>query len=151
MIGLLWLKLLNKNIEEITPKTLSLDEVYPRIQEFKKSLSNVNNFQLIEMLLDLNSLPNLQLENVILEFDQWIIIVIKKQEELVSGGLHDGNHLQLANDNGAFGEMSRDTQEKYKYGERDSRDEQTGGQQHEIIKMNLTNNLTTSKPGKLSA
>ena len=87
MIGLLWLKLLNKDIDPITRNQLTLEEMYPQVQEFKKTIKNVNNSQLIEMLLDLDNNPNLLLDNVILEFDQWIIIVIKKQEEFVSSGV----------------------------------------------------------------
>ena len=143
MIGLLWLKLLNKEIEQATPKNKSLDEIYPMVQQFKKQMVNVNNFQLIEMLLDLENCATLQLENVILEFDQWIIIVIKKQEELISSGAEYGRGSPKNTDNGAFGEMNKEVSEEYQYGERGNE-----GEQGEIIKKNLTNNLTSSKSGK---
>lgn len=149
MIGLLWLKLLNKDIDPITRNQLTLEEMYPQVQEFKKTIKNVNNSQLIEMLLDLDTNPNLLLDNVILEFDQWIIIVIKKQEELVSSGVtnqgagpDNGGALMGT---GAFAEMNRRTEEE------DNTEENEGegqGQQSEIIKKNLSNNLTRSKAGK---
>jgi hypothetical protein len=147
MIGLLWLKLLNKDIDSITQNSLSLDEMYPQVQEFKKTIQHVNNSQLIEMLLDLESNPNLLLDNVILEFDQWIIIVIKKQEELVSSGVSNrqngANQGEIDHGSGAFAEMNRRTDE-----EQDIKGEGGNGQQSEIIKKNLSNNLTHSKAGK---
>ena len=148
MIGLLWLKLLNKDIDSITENSLSLDEMYPQVQEFKKSIQNVNNSQLIEMLLDLENNPNLLLDNVILEFDQWIIIVIKKQEELVSSGVsnpqHGGVNQGEMDTGSAFAEMNRRTEEEDNTEGREGEN----GQQSEIIKKNLSNNLTRSKAGK---
>lgn len=143
MIGLLWLKLLNKEIDPLTVNSLSLDEMYPKVQEFKETIKHVNNSQLIEMLLDLEKNPNLLLDNVILEFDQWIIIVIKKQEELVSSGVSDPRYNGNGGEEGAFAEMNQRTEEEIEDGE-----EGGNGQQSEIIKKNLSNNLTRSKVGK---
>ena len=148
MIGLLWLKLLNKDIDSISQNSLSLEEMYPMVQEFKKTIQHVNNSQLIEMLLDLEGNPNLLLDNVILEFDQWIIIVIKKQEELISSGVshQQGGHQGGVNHgSGAFAEMNMKTDE-----EQIMRGHQANGQQSDIIKKNLNNNLTHSKAGRSS-
>lgn len=148
MIGLLWLKLLNKDIDSITQNSLSLEEMYPQVQEFKETIQHVNNSQLIEMLLDLEANPNLLLDNVILEFDQWIIIVIKKQEELVSSDVSNRQHGGASKDvnrgTGAFEEMNRRTEEEDVH----VREGEEHGQQSEIIKKNLNNNLTRSKAGK---
>lgn len=147
MIGLLWLKLLNKDIDDMTQNSLSLEEMYPQVQEFKKTIQHVNNSQLIEMLLDLESNPNLLLDNVILEFDQWIIIVIKKQEELVSSDVSNPQNGDPGTDinrgTGAFEEMNRRTEEEDVHIEESERH----GEQSEIIKKNLSNNLTRSKAG----
>jgi urease accessory protein UreE len=147
MIGLLWLKLLNKDIDPLTKNTFTLEQMYPQVQEFKKTIKNVNNSQLIEMLLDLENNPNLLLDNVILEFDQWIIIVIKKQEELVSSGVtnqdmgpgNGGDEMGT----GAFAEMNQRTEEEIE----ETEGGEGHGQQSEIIKKNLSNNLTRSKAG----
>lgn len=150
MIGLLWLKLLNKDLDSITEKSLTLDQMYPKIQDFKNTLKNVNNFQLIEMLLDLENHPNLKIDNVILEFDQWIIIVIKKQEELVSSDQGDLHGVDKDLDsNGAFVQMSRDTRE-YQYHQEQVQAEYNGNgaeNSNQKIKKNLSNNLTRSKTG----
>lgn len=152
MIGLLWLKLLNKNLDEITEKNQTLDEMYPKVQAFKNTMKSVNNFQLIQMLLDLDDHPKLKIDNVILEFDQWIIIVIKKQEELVSSdqGDSDPNNLDSNSNGGVFAQMSRDTRE-YQYHERHVENEY-GDTNSEVsnqkIKKNLSNNLTRSKTGE---
>lgn len=152
MIGLLWLKLLNKNLDEITEKNQTLEEMYPKVQAFKDTMKNVNNFQLIQMLLDLDDHPKLKIDNVILEFDQWIIIVIKKQEELVSSdqGDSDPNNLDSNSNGGVFAQMSRDTRE-YQYNERHVENEY-GNTNSEVsnqkIKKNLSNNLTRSKTGE---
>lgn len=144
MIGLLWLKLLNKEIDPLTTNSLSLDEMYPKVQDFKETIKHVNNSQLIEMLLDLEKNPKLLLDNVILEFDQWIIIVIKKQEELVSSGVSDQRYTGNGEEEGAFAEMNQRTEEEIiETGEGGG-----NGQQSEIIKKNLSNNLTRSKVGK---
>lgn len=144
MIGLLWLKLLNKNVDSLIPRDQSFEDIYPKIIEFKQNLNNVNNFQLIEMLLDLEKHPNLQLENVILEFDQWIIIVIKKQEEL---GSSEANDNERKRENGAFGEMHTDDNQEYQYGMQEN-EENNQNQTHqvgEVVRKNLNNNITRSK------
>jgi hypothetical protein len=145
MIGLLWLKLLNKDIDSISQNSLSLNEMYPMVQEFKSTIQHVNNSQLIEMLLDLEGSPNLLLDNVILEFDQWIIIVIKKQEELISSGVSNRqngeNQADANHGSGAFAEMNMKTEEEM------IQSNEGKGQQSEIIKKNLSNNLTHSKAG----
>jgi hypothetical protein len=100
LVGLLWLRLLNNDIEELTKKDCSFEEMYAKVKSLKGSFEYANNFQLISKLLDLEKHPELKFVEVIEDFDQWIINVVKTQEEMEVSemnnlGLKKPNNLNI--------------------------------------------------------
>jgi hypothetical protein len=74
MIGLIWLRFLGARVEEITPKCQSLDDLKLYVKELEESVPVERRIQIITNLLDLDGNPDLNLAEVILQFEEFFVL-----------------------------------------------------------------------------
>lgn len=74
LIGLIWLRFLGANVEEATRIELPLEQVIANINSILANLPDEKKMNIVLHLLDLETHPNLTLEDVILEFDEFYIL-----------------------------------------------------------------------------
>ena len=87
LLGLLWLKFLNTNVEEKIKEDFLLENVVKDVDEIVKGLSKEEKMETVSLLLDLKNHLDINLDTVILNFDEYYILEniqknqIKKEEE----------------------------------------------------------------------
>ena len=74
LIGLIWLRFLGANVEQATPIDLPLEQVVLNINTVLANLPDDKKMNIVMHLLDLETHPDLTLEDVILEFDEFYIL-----------------------------------------------------------------------------
>ena len=81
LLGLLWLKFLNRNIDDKIGRDLKLNTVLEDIEKEIKNLTKEQQSETISHLLDLKNYKDIDLDLVILNFDEYYILENIKIEE----------------------------------------------------------------------
>ena len=81
LMGLLWLTFLNIKLQKIIPKEAELVDVVRNVKRIVMDLPDDKRMEIITKLIDIDKYPDLTLEEVILDFDEYYILENIKIEE----------------------------------------------------------------------
>ncbi len=80
MIGLLWLKFLNFDVDSFTEEGNSLELVIEKVNKIMENLELDQTLEIVKKLLDLND-KDLTLEIIVRDFDEIFILETFQQEQ----------------------------------------------------------------------
>lgn len=112
MIGLIWLRLLGSRIEELTAGATDVDLLAGQVMAAYNALADDKKATIVQQLLDLQNSPNLNLEEVILLFDEYFVIETRRMMEGVASSQNSNTllHQSLTDqDRQSIGNRPRDS------------------------------------------
>jgi hypothetical protein len=110
MIGLIWLRLLGVRIEEMTAGAKDLDTMADQIMANYHALTDDKKANIVEQLLDLKNRSALDLEDVILLFDEYFVLETRRLMEMTAeSSTEQGFHQSLTDQERGSAAHNRDS------------------------------------------
>lgn len=81
MLGLLWLKFLNTNIEDFVEQDLSLEELMERVEELKEVLEEEQKEEIMAKFIDLEYFREKNIDQIMMDFNEYFLLNMKDEAE----------------------------------------------------------------------